>query len=126
MIGFGAWGIAQIRSKTSRLFFHYRPASHDTADQFQKIINKAALYNPEGDCMVACPGCGKEMEDSADRCTYCGVQIDQGPGTRRGKADLLMKIGAIIFIFGLFLPILFVTGGVIFGAGAIVWLLSRR
>jgi len=54
------------------------------------------------------------------------VQKDHGLETRRGKADLLMKIGAIIFIFGLFLPILFVTGGVIFGAGALVWLLSRR
>ncbi len=76
--------------------------------------------------MVVCPGCGKDIEDSADRCGYCGVQRDQGPETRRGKADLLMKIGAIIFIFGLFLPVLFVTGGVIFGAGAIIWLMSRR
>lgn len=76
--------------------------------------------------MVVCPGCGKDIEDSADRCGYCGVQRDQGPETRRGKADLLMKIGAIIFIFGIFLPILFVTGGVIFGAGAIIWLINRR
>jgi len=76
--------------------------------------------------MAVCPGCGKESDDSADRCSYCGVQKDHGLETRRGKADLLMKIGAIIFIFGLFLPILFVTGGVIFGAGALVWLLSRR
>lgn len=44
---------------------------------------------------------------------------------RKAKADLLMKIGAIIFIFGLFLPILFVTGGIIFGAGAVLWLVSR-
>jgi hypothetical protein len=58
--------------------------------------------------------------------SYCGVQKTPGPETRQGKAELLMKLGAIIFIFGLFLPILFVTGGVIFGAGAIVWLLNRK
>jgi hypothetical protein len=76
--------------------------------------------------MVVCPGCGKETEDSADRCSYCGVQTTPGLETRRGRAGLLMKIGAIIFIFGLFFPILFVSGSVIFGGGAIVWLLSRR
>ncbi len=76
--------------------------------------------------MVVCPGCGKDTDDSADRCSYCGVQKTPGLETRRGRADLLMKIGAIIFIFGLFLPILFVTGGVIFSVGAIIWLLSRR
>jgi len=38
----------------------------------------------------------------------------------------LLKMGAIIFIFGIFLPILFVTGGVIFGAGAVIYLISRR
>ncbi len=75
--------------------------------------------------MTVCPGCGKETEDSEDRCSYCGVQKTPGLEKRRGQADLLMKIGAMIFIFGLFLPILFVTGGVIFGAGAIVWLMYR-
>jgi hypothetical protein len=76
--------------------------------------------------MTVCPGCGKDTEDSEGRCSYCGVEKTPGPDTRQGKAELLMKLGAIIFIFGLFLPILFVTGGVIFGAGAIVWLISRK
>ena len=76
--------------------------------------------------MTVCPECGKESEDSAERCSYCGVQKTHGLKTLRGRADLLMKIGSIIFILGLFLPILFVTGGVIFLAGAIVWVMSRR
>ena len=80
----------------------------------------------ENDTMTVCPECGKETEDSEDRCSYCGIQKTCGNEKRRSQADLLMKIGAMIFIFGLFLPILFVTGGVIFGAGAVVYLMNRH
>ena len=76
--------------------------------------------------MTPCPLCGRELADSADRCEYCKAEVQPAMTGRKAQADLLMKIGAIIFIFGLFLPILFVTGGVIFGAGAVVWLLNRR
>ena len=75
--------------------------------------------------MPSCPFCGRELSDSADRCDYCKAEVQPLMTERKAKADLLMKIGAIIFIFGLFLPILFVTGGVIFGAGAVLWLVSR-
>jgi hypothetical protein len=49
-----------------------------------------------------------------------------GVNKRRAQADLLLKIGAIIFIFGIFFPIFFVAGGVIFGAGAVIWLMYRH
>jgi len=82
----------------------------------------------EWDIVTVCPECGCKIADSADVCRYCGKKIVQGSACnkRQAQADLLLKIGALIFIFGLFLPILFVTGGIIFGAGAVVYLLNRR
>ena len=76
--------------------------------------------------MTPCPLCGREIPDSAERCDYCKSEVKPAMTGRKAQADLLMKLGAIIFIFGLFLPILFVTGGVIFAAGAVVWFFSRR
>ena len=76
--------------------------------------------------VTVCPGCGKETEDSADQCRYCGVRKPRGSEKRREQADLLMKIGAMIFIFGLFQPLLFVSGGIVFGAGAVIWVMYRK
>lgn len=78
--------------------------------------------------MTVCPECGCNINNSADVCSYCGKIIAPGSvcDKRRDQADLLLKIGAIIFIFGIFFPILFVTGGVIFGAGGIIWLMNRH
>jgi hypothetical protein len=76
--------------------------------------------------LTACPECGTETIDPAGVCTICGKKIPEGSGKRLAQADMLMKMGAIIFIFGLFLPILFVTGGVIFGAGGVIWLMYRH
>jgi hypothetical protein len=58
-------------------------------------------------------------------CIHCEKKIAQGSDTRQAQADLLMKIGAIIFIFGLFAPIIFVAGGVIFGVGAVIYVINR-
>lgn len=76
--------------------------------------------------MIVCPECGSEIKNPADGCSYCGKKNTLASDKWRAKADLLLKIGAIIFIFGIFLPILFVTGGVIFGAGVVIYLVSRR
>jgi hypothetical protein len=76
--------------------------------------------------LIRCPECGSELEDMADGCRYCGMKPAGGVNKRRAQADLLLKIGAIIFILGIFFPIFFVTGGVIFGAGAVIWLIYRH
>jgi len=76
--------------------------------------------------LTLCPDCGSEIQNTADGCIYCGKKITHKSDKRRAQADLLLKIGAIIFIFGIFTPILFVSGGVIFGAGAVVYLLNRK
>lgn len=76
--------------------------------------------------MDTCPECGGEIFSPAEGCMSCGKKDTSARAKRRAQADLLLKIGAIIFIFGLFLPILFVTGGLIFAAGAVVYLLYRK
>jgi hypothetical protein len=76
--------------------------------------------------VAVCPDCGSEIKNPADGCRFCGKNNAQGNEKMQAKADLLLKLGAIIFIFGLFVPIFFVAGGVIFGAGAVIYLIYRQ
>jgi hypothetical protein len=73
-----------------------------------------------------CPECGGEILSPDEGCIHCGKKDTTVGAKRRAQADLLLKIGAIIFIFGLFLPILFVSGAIIFAAGAVVYLMYRK
>ena len=76
--------------------------------------------------MDTCPECGGEILSPDEGCVSCEKKDTSVHAKRQAQADLLLKTGAIIFIFGLFLPILFVTGGLIFAAGAVVYLLYRK
>jgi hypothetical protein len=93
---------------------------------FPKIIIPGTPNCHSVSTLTVCPDCGSEIKNPADGCSNCGKDQPPGKEKRRAQADLLLKIGAIIFIFGIFLPILFVTGGVIFGAGAVIYLMNRR
>jgi hypothetical protein len=56
---------------------------------------------------VACPNCGREVADFADRCPHCGDWIVQGGATGAGRPNVwLIVIAAALIVAFVFWQVL--------------------